>query len=450
MDDAPGSGAGPERAAAEFVTAVSLSSVPDRVLNRSRLLIADTLGAIVGGVGMAPIRHLADRWGEDGSTAASIPGRAARTAPFRAAVVGGAAGAALEIDSGHRAAGGHPATYLLPALLADGEARGRSGEALLGGFVAGYEVCARAGIATSLDPRYHPHGVTGAVGAAAALSHSRGYEVGETLAATRVAAGGAQHGRFAAALEGVPNAYAGIGNARALLAADQAAVGFGGLDRGIERHLELATDDGAVDAAAFAAGLGDRWEIEESYFKIHAACRFTHSALDAVARLQSRHAPDPAAVTSVDVRTYPIAARLDEPHPRNPYESKFSIPFAVATRLLRGSSDKAAFGQEALTPETLALAERVTVETTDEMADRLPDHRSARVTVRLTDGTEHVEEVRDPRGGAAKPVGADALREKFDSLVAPSLGADGADNLWNAVQDLPATDASALAARTRP
>lgn len=448
MDGPPGAENGPGYGAAEFVTDLSLSDVPDRVLDRSRLLIADTLGAVIGGVDVAPMRDLADRWDDGG--AASIPGTRVRTTPVRAAVVGGAAGTALEIDSGHRAAGGHPATYLLPALLADAEARGRSGEALLGGFVAGYEICARAGIAAPLDPRYHPHGVTGAVGAAAALSHARGYEAGETLAAARVAAGGAQHGRFAAALEGVPNAYAGIGNARALLAADQAAVGFGGLDRGIERHLELATDDSTVDAAALAAGLGDRWEIEESYFKIHAACRFTHSALDAVARLQSRHAIDPEAVASVDVRTYPVAARLDEPQPRNPYEAKFSIPFAVATRLLRGSSDKPAFGRAALTSETLALAERVTVEATDEMADRLPDHRSARVSVRLTDGTEHVAEVRDPRGGAAKPVTTDAIREKFDSLVAPALGPDGAADLWNAVWDLPATGAAELAARTRP
>jgi 2-methylcitrate dehydratase PrpD len=79
MDEPPGVENGPGYGAAEFVTALSLSDVPGRVLDRARLLIADTLGAVIGGVDVAPMRGPTDRWADGG--AASIPGTRCRTSP---------------------------------------------------------------------------------------------------------------------------------------------------------------------------------------------------------------------------------------------------------------------------------------------------------------------------------------------------------------------------------
>jgi len=142
---------------------------------------------------------------------------------------------------------------------------------------------------------------------------------------------------------------------------------------------------------------------------------------------------DPTAVESVRVETYPAAARLTEPRPRNQLQAKFSIPFAVATALLHGETGPTAFADEAITPEAIALAERVTVAVDDEIAARAPEQRGARVTVETAD--ERVSrEVVAPRGGDHDPFDEARLESKFRELVAPVIGEDRAATLWESAR----------------
>ncbi|MEE6208893.1 MmgE/PrpD family protein, partial [Salarchaeum sp. III] len=302
-------------------------------------------------------------------------------------------------------------------------------------FVAGYETAARAGRACyPLADGYHPHGVWGAVGGAVAVATYRGYDADGVRRAARIAAKDAQHTLMAAATEGatVRQAFAGRANLDALLAADLASAGFSGVSDGVARHLSLAASE--FDRAALAAGLGETWEVTRGYFKRHAACRYTHPTLDAVNALaQSGLSAD--AVASVRVETYPAAADLAERRPVNALQAKFSVPFAVATRLVHGTSGKEAFVEDAIDEATLALAARVTVVATDEMRAGLPDRRSARVVVETHDGRTLSETVQHAAGGAENPYGEDEVREKFDSLTEPVLGAERADALWTATRD---------------
>jgi 2-methylcitrate dehydratase PrpD len=228
-----------------------------------------------------------------------------------------------------------------------------------------------------------------------------------------------------------------------ILAADQAAAGFTGLEDGLARHLDRLCRDG-FDRDAVADALGERWEVSRGYFKNHAACRYTHGALDALDAVAARASIDPDAVRSVLVETYPAAARLTEPRPANDLQAKFSIPFAVATRLLTGTSAKASFADDALTDEAYALADRVSVTAAADLAARVPEARSTRVTVELADGRELVEEVRYPRGDERNPFSTDELRAKFRSLATPVVGEAAADRLWRLARALPDAEPRAL------
>jgi 2-methylcitrate dehydratase PrpD len=150
------------------------------------------------------------------------------------------------------------------------------------------------------------------------------------------------------------------------------------------------------------------------------------------------------------VETYPDAARLTDPRPENDLQAKFSIPFAVATRLLNGNSSKASFADGALTDAAYALAERVTVTAAEDLAARVPEARSTRVTVELEDGTELVEEVRYPKGDEENPFSVPELREKFRTLVAPVVGEDSAERLWETARGLPDSDPRTLWEAARP
>ncbi|WP_340098805.1 MmgE/PrpD family protein [Salinibaculum salinum] len=419
-----------------FAAELTYEDIPDAVRDRTGLTVADTLGAIVGGSTDDATRSLARRWTETMSGTATVLGTdGTETAPPLAAFCNGAAGTVLELDEGHRFAAGHPSVHVLPALLADAEVGYGNSEAFVRSFVAGYEVAVRTARALgTLESGYHPHGVWGAVGGAAAVARSRDLDPETTRTAMAIAANYAQHTRFEAATEGatVRNAYAGMSNLSALVAVDQAEAGFTGLDDGIVRHLGLAAAD-EVDTAALSADLGERWELAHGYFKIHAACRYTHPVLDALTALDGDI--DPADVESVLVETYPAAARLTETRPRNQLQAKFSIPFAIATALLTGETSPSSFEADAITPEAKALAERVTVTVDDDIAARAPDQRGARVTVEAGNGTLS-REIVAPKGGDHDPISEARLEEKFHTLVGPVIGPDRAGTLWESARAL--------------
>ena len=72
--------------------------------------------------------------------------------------------------------------------------------------------------------------------------------------------------------------------------------------------------------------------------------------------------PAPAQIRDIQVSSYNLAAELNNPAPHNTLAAKFSVPFAVATRLVHGHSGLASFSWDAVrNPAVLALAQRVSV-----------------------------------------------------------------------------------------
>ena len=87
-------------------------------------------------------------------------------------------------------------------------------------------------------------------------------------------------------------------------------------------------------------------------------------------------------IERVEVVTYNLAAELNDTAPRNTLAAKFSVPFAVATRLVNGSSALASFTWEAVRDARVqALARKVSVAEDAAMTRRLPHERPSRVTI---------------------------------------------------------------------
>lgn len=425
-----------ERAAAAFAASLNAADPPAEVRDHVGLVLADTVGAMVGGSTDPDTAALTEQYATEVASDATVLGTGHRLEPRFAALVNGTGGTTLELDEGHKYAAGHPAIHVLPAVLAVGERDGATTDDFLAAFVAGYEVGTRVARACyPLAEGYHPHGVWGAVGAAAGVARLRGCDEATTLHAMRIAANSAQHTLMVAATEGatVRNSYAGKANLDGILAVDLAQAGFTGIEDGLSLHL-FATAEEGVDATELSRDLGERWDVLGGYFKRHAACRYTHPTLDALDALGLDTPVAPNDVESVLVETYPTAAGLKPTRPKNALQAKFSVPYAVATRLVRGHSGKEAFTDESLGEDAFSLAGRVEVVVADDIAARLPDARSSRVTVRFTDGRELTEEVEHARGGAKRPWQEADLRAKFDDLVGPLLGDEAAAALWDAAR----------------
>src|SRR5256712_7520345 len=157
-----------------------LDALPASTVTAAKLVLLDTLGAIIAGSRLpenARLARLAGVRAPHGAAtllghggAATPAGHTARSDAFWAALTNATAGVALEVDEGNRLGGGHPAIHVIPGALALAEERGLDGLRLLESVIAGYEVCSRIGGATTVRPNVHSHGTRGTNGTAAAAA----------------------------------------------------------------------------------------------------------------------------------------------------------------------------------------------------------------------------------------------------------------------------------------
>jgi 2-methylcitrate dehydratase PrpD len=178
--------------------------------------------------------------------------------------------------------------------------------------------------------------------------------------------------------------------------------------------------------------LGERWEIARNYFKRHAACRYTHGALDALGDIvrQLGGSIDSASVEAIEVDTYVWAAQLDSAEPKNMLAAKFSLPFALATYIVNGAASVLAFREEAQANAVARdLARRVTVRENAALTAMLPGLRPARVQVRLRDGRQITAEVLTNKGDTEDPYSPEDVHAKFRELVEPVWGGRHAERI---------------------
>ncbi len=424
---------------AEFLADFRFEQLGAATVEQTSYVVLDTIGAIAGGAAEPEMQALTRKLIADSPGTASIIGTDEKASPATAAFLNGTAGTFLEMDEGNRFAKGHPGIHILPALWALAETRGFTGKALMEALVLGYEVGARIGIAAALRPSMHPHGTWGTVGAAVALAKLLGYDAARTRETINVASSLTLASSKRTMLEGgtVRNAYAGISNRMGLMAIDLIEAGFIGERDGVASVFGHVVSD-TFDPARMIDGLGGDWQIDKNYFKLHSCCRYNHGALDALDQLLAREPVAADAVERIDVASYLYAAELDDQAPRNTLGAKFSVPFAVATRLVRGSSRVENFTWDAVRDARVqALARRVFVTEDKAMTAKLPQFRPARVDLQLRDGRRLSAAVEANRGDDQDPYSRDELVGKFFSLTGRVWSRERADRVRDALLRLP-------------
>lgn len=414
---------------ATFVADFRLESLKPATVEQTSYVMLDTIGAIAGGSAEPEMQALTAKLAVSPAGEASVIGTDKKAVSAAAAFLNGTAGTFLEMDEGNRFAKGHPAIHALPAVWALAEIKGLSGKAVMEALVLGYEIGARIGIAAALRPDMHPHGTWGTVGAATAVAKLLGYDAAQIRETINVASSLTLASSKRTMLEGgtVRNAYAGISNRMALMAIDLIEAGFVGERDGLSSVFGRVVSE-TFDTAKMIDGLGHDWQIDHNYFKLHSCCRYNHGALDALDLLLAHEPVAPDAVERVDVASYLYAAELDDQAPRNTLGAKFSVPFAVATRLARGSSAVENFTWDALRDERVqALAKRVFVTEDKAMTSRLPQVRPAKVDLRLRDGRTLSAAVEANRGDDQDPYSREELTTKYFSLTARVWSHEAAD-----------------------
>lgn len=411
--------------------ALEWANVPTDVQDRTLLVTYDTLGVMIAGARITEVRALAGQHTEIGS--APLVGLGTSATSNASCWVNGAAVCVLELDEGSKYARGHPAAHVMPAALAWGAVH--DGETWLSAVLAGYEVAARFGRATRLHDGVHPHGTWGGSGAAAVSARLGGLDADGIASAIDIATGMTLAPHFESALAGDPvrSLWVGAANVVGLEAARLAASGSTVVNGIAARtYGELI---GTLDPGPLSVPFEERFEIMLNYFKRHAACAYTHPAIDAVLAMLDEMPIPIDEVDSVNVETFAIASALDRIEWPTRLASMFSIPFVVAVAMSEGEFGPSGSDETHRNdPRITTLAKRTTVAASEEFEARLPDRRGARVSVTMRDGSRREAMVEQPVGDAA---GATFGWTEVRSKIAALIGHARAQQLEEVVVDLP-------------
>jgi 2-methylcitrate dehydratase PrpD len=348
-----------------------------------------------------------------------------------AAMANSTAASALDLDDGHRRAGGHPGAAIVPAVLAVGPtagvSAGASGRELIAAIAAGYEVAVRVAAArdfkrldTLSTGRWCAYGTVAAAGLL-------GRDDPATLAQAFAIAGVLSPGLSAAgystvmgnqAKEGIPWAVM-----TGLTALEMARRGFTG-------PLDILDHPDYFDAAAVTAGLGTGSALQSVYFKPYACCRWIHSALDAIINLVKYHHLAADDIQTVDVFTFERTLRLNNyADPATLEGAQYSLPFCLAVAAVGGAEALMPFSPDWLQrSDIVALARRVNLHVDPELDERFPRETGARVCLQTAGGVLE-QTVRHPFGDPANPMDKIRLTAKFKKLSAGIISPQDQEDL---------------------
>jgi len=415
---------------------LTFDDIPADVVTVAHHSALDWFGCALAGSREPLVAILADEFARPDGDCSTI-GRTSRADVYRAALINGAAGHALDFDDSNTVMGGHPTVPLLPAVLAGAELTGRGGADVVTAYVVGSEVAARIGRA--IGPEHYARGwhvtsTIGVFGAAAATGWLLGLDAERFGHAIGIAASSASglKANFGTMTKPL---HAGQAAERGLLAARLANAGYTAnpavLDT--DQGFAEAAGSGRLDRAQWERWAG-RWATSRTLFKFHAACHFTHAAIEATRAILDQGVN----VDEIDSVTLTVnPAILDVcgiERPTNGLEAKFSLRGTQA--LLLGGADTAAtetFADGPINaPRVQALLGRVRVQ-----ADATVPLMAARSIVATPRGvTEATRDVSRPEADLVHQ--GERLLDKFTALATPVIGPTATERLAARLAGLPA------------
>ena len=426
---------------AKFIADAQQATFDDHVLHAAKRCLLDYMGATIPGGVVAPATLLKDAFADMlGHGGALLYPGGETTDVKTAALINGAASHTIEFDDIFRDGIYHPGVPVISAALAVAESKNASGEMLLRGIIAGYEVSNR--IARTVNPAHyaywHTTGTVGTFGAAAAaatiLRLSEEKALNALANAGTLAAGLQQAFRGDAMSKPMHGGHAAETGVTCALSAKAGVTGVQDMLEGERGFGKAMCDD--PDWTDVASGLGTEFTITQTTTKNHAACGHAHAAIDAAAELQANHSFKPEDIDRIDAGTYgPAVEIVGGQEITTAFEAKFSLPYCVAVVLNTGSCRTAAFEPDLLANEDiLTLAKRIFVSTDTACDEAFPKQRAATVTIRLKNGDTFSHHAPTRKGDPDAPLSDDELSEKYRELALPVIGQHHAheleDRIW--------------------
>ena len=420
------------RSLGRFVSNLTLLAVPAAGCATAKIGIIDCIGVLVAGA-RDPVVGLIDRElsGADGKEMARLLPSGKRRNAEDAALTNGVAAHVLDYDD--VTLDGHPSAILVPAIMAQGEVSGSTGEELLAAYIAGYEVWAELLIRepTPLHTKgWHPTAMRGTVAASAACSKLR--RLNELQTATALAISASMASGVVANFGTLTKPFQVGRAAQAGLIAARLA------DAGLTAATDALEHPAGFLAALSPVANADRdrpfndpvatWHIirQGLNLKRYPVCYGAHRAIDATLDLVQKHDLRPDDVSRVRVSTGAAQMiMLRNSHPRTVLEAKFSMQFAIASAIVARAVGLAQLTDDFVNAAPVqSLFDRISCDVTSETMDGSVFAPSETVEINTTSGRElKSEHIVYAKGSFQRPLSRTELWDKFSDCLGDSIAA---------------------------
>ncbi len=418
---------------ASFIAGLKYEDLPTGVVEAAKVAIIDGISVMLAGT-TQPLAAVMSDYVRDlgGAPHCTVSGFGFKTNAPSAAFANGVFGHCLDFEIQ-----GDPPTHgtssCLPAALALGEKTGASGKTIIESYVLGWEVQGRlrAATARSTNPAYHPPGLVGPLGSAAASAKTLGLDANRTSMALGIAAsrtGGLTANTGTMVKSTHPGNAARMGVEAAMLAQ----AGF------ISSEDILETENGYVDALfqgdvdwdMITEGLGNTYRLITPGYDIKRFPAQLHMqrSIEAAINLRQRNnlQADMVEALILEVRDRGHSKAI----PRSGLDGKFSVEYCAAAALLDGRVDIETFTDERrFNADMEELLPRVRVAPSDEPM-------SVNAIAKLKDGRAVSEVCRDFTGSVANPMSRDERLAKVQDCAHRALSEQDTERLIDILENL--------------
>ena len=425
---------------AGHISSAKYESMPPEAVEAAKMVILDGLAVTLAGSQEQAAQIVAEYAREmGGNPQCSAFGHGFKTSPPMAAFINGVAGHVLDYEVMW-----HPATHAtsptLPGILALAESREATGKDIVTALITGFEVQGRIRVA-SADlglGGFHPPGLVGVMGSAAAGSVMLGLDTEQTqmalgMAASRAGTVSANTGTM------TKSTHCGNAGRMGLEAALLAAKGFTANATVIEHESGYAAvlfGDG-FELEAVTRDFGNPYRLVHPgvAIKKHPSQYGTHRGIDAALDLQQRFGVDADRIAAVTIET-PVMRYVGRPFPETGLDGKFSFQYTVAAALLDRSIGIETFTDEAVhRPEVVDLLRRTTVDMKPEIPANFDDMWIV-VSVETSDGQTYRSRCDRPRGIWGNPLTRDERLAKVRSCASRVLSDSETERFIAIIEDL--------------
>lgn len=419
---------------AGYLAKVKFEDIPRTTVERQKELVVDTLGVAAAGVrapGVKDVLEFAKDSG--GKPESSLLMDGAKVPCFSAAMVNAFMMHALDFDDMHEAAGLHANVCVLPAALAMAERVGTvDGRTLLTAVILGVDLVCRMGVSIPLLRGWHPTSTFGIFGAAAASSKILSLDERRTVNAMGIVysqSSGNRQGRLEGTMtKRLQVALSAKSGVLSSLFAQRNLTGPHRVFEGDWGMLNLYTPPQTQENQEkvirhLTKDLGKAFLGDELSVKPYPSCKATHTSIFSMLNLMKEERLRPEQIEGVEVAVskgcYQTAGRPFEIRTDPQVDAQFSIPYTVATAILKGKVGLDDFTESAVKePERLSMAGRIRISVDPELQEPSTNVVNLASTIKVrAGGRTFSRSAATSKGHPRNPMSREELFAKFESCL---------------------------------